>query len=239
MNFDFTTAASSDLQGSPTRLVDAASDIDASDCNLETEGFDSFHPALDAGMLQLQASSQKHEEPGIPTAKGFRARWKAKSQARHGDVSMLSDNLSNSQHDSMSLCSWQMMEPEHKRQKKQKEDDTRLHDVCDPVEPMQLQNIARLASLEAMQRFRNHDIKMPWEKGPLAPVFGGPMPSMTPSASFVSPKVGLIDTSAPAVLTKQESPAPFQSLPSSALQLQNAWCQRMRCWPSVSTRSKT
>ena len=209
MNFDF-TAAPSDLQGSPTGLMDEASDLDAWDCNQVAEGFDSFQPGLDEGMLQLHRTSfEKPEEPLIPTAKGFRARWKAKSQARQEEVSMLGDDVSNSQHDSMSLCSWQMMEPENKRQRTQKEVDTRLHDVSDTVGPMQLQNIARLSSLEAMQRFRNHDIKMPWEKGPLAPVFGGPMPSMTPSASFVSPKVGLIDTLAPAVLTKQDSPIPM------------------------------
>ena len=209
MNFDF-NAAPSDLQGSPTGLMDAASDLDVSDGNQVAEGFDSFQPELDEGMLQLHgASFEKPEEPLIPTAKGFRARWKAKSQARQEEVSMLGDDVSNSQHDSMSLCSWQMMEPENKRQRTQKEVDTRLHDVSDTVGPMQLQNIARLSNLEAMQRFRNHDIKMPWEKGPLAPVFGGPMPSMIPSASFVSPKVGLIDTLAPAVLTKQDSPIPM------------------------------
>ena len=72
-------------------------------------------------------------------------------------LSMLSDNVSNSQHDSLSLCSWQMMEPENKRLKTEKEVNTRLQDVSDPVEPMQLQNIARLASLEAI-RFRDHNI---------------------------------------------------------------------------------
>ena len=217
------------LQGLPTGPMDAASDLDAPECNQVAEGFDSFqpgldtsvfnqavervdsfHPRLDEGMLQQHGTSfEKPEEPLIPTAKGFRARWKAKSQARQEEVSICGDNLSDSQHDSMSLCSWQLMEPENKRQRTQKEVDTRLHDVSDTVGPMQLQNIARLSSLEAMQRFRNHDIKMPWEKGPLAPVFGGPMPSMTPSASLVSPKVGLIDTLAPAVLTKQDPPIPI------------------------------
>ena len=134
MNFDF-NAAPSQLQGSPTGLMDAASDLDASECNQVAEGFDSFQPGLDAsefnqaaeqfdsfqpgldeGMLQQHGTSfEKPEEPLIPTAKGFRARWKAKSQARQEEVSMFGDNSSNSQHDSMSLCSWQMMEPENKR----------------------------------------------------------------------------------------------------------------------------
>ena len=74
------------------------------------------------------------------------------------------------------------------------------------VTPVQLQNVARLASLEAMQRFRTHDIKMPWEQGPLAPNFGGPMPDMPPVKGLTPPVVGLIDTLAPAVLTKQDSP---------------------------------
>ena len=52
------------------------------------------------------------------------------------------------------------------------------------VGPLQLQNIARLASLEAMQRFRSHDIKMPWEKGPLAPVFGAPRFIVRSTISF-------------------------------------------------------
>ena len=53
MNFDFNNAASSNLQRSPTGLVDAVSDIDALECNQVTEGFDSFQPALNAGTLQL------------------------------------------------------------------------------------------------------------------------------------------------------------------------------------------
>ena len=50
MNFDF-NAAPSDLQGSPTGLMDAASDLDVSDGNQVAEGFDSFQPELDESMF--------------------------------------------------------------------------------------------------------------------------------------------------------------------------------------------
>ena len=80
------------------------------------------------------------------------------------------------------------------------------HDEKQDFQPAQLQNIARLANFEAMQRVRAHDIKMPWERGPLAPIFRGPMPNVPPVKTLVPPTVGLVDTLAPAVLTKQDTP---------------------------------
>ena len=74
---------------------------------------------------------------------------------------------------------------------------------------MQIHNNERLASLEAMQRFRNHSIQMPWEKGPLAPVFGAPMPALPAAKTLVSPIVGLVDTLAPTVLFSQGSSVPI------------------------------
>ena len=85
------------------------------------------------------------------------------------------------------------------------------------VGPVQLHNIARLASLEAMQRFRTHDIKMPWEKGPLAPVFGAPAPALSIAKTFTPPMVGLVDTLAPTVLTRQDSPGPVGPISKFAI----------------------
>ena len=140
----------------------------------------------------------------LPTVKGFRARWRAQSQARCDDMSNIEGDGSEpgSQSDVIETSET----PDAKRRKTIISSAKDAHDEKQDFQPAQLQNIARLANFEAMQRVRAHDIKMPCERGPLAPIFGGPMPNVPPVKTLMPPTVGLVDTLAPAVLTKQDTP---------------------------------
>eukprot|EP00435_Cladocopium_sp_Y103_P041055 s1362_g11.t1 len=73
----------------------------------------------------------------------------------------------------------------------------------------EIANVARLAALE---RFRSHNIKMPWEKGPLAPIFGFDTPGLSSSSSLVMPVFGMADTLAPSASVKQDTPPPVETL---------------------------
>ena len=121
-------------------------------------------------------------------------------------MSLFGGDWSDSQPQTPSTGSAPCLIPNTKRQRTQNDVAMASNKESQDVTPVQLQNVARVASLEAMQRFRTHDIKMPWEQGPPAPTLGGPMPAMPPVKGLTPPVVGLIDTLAPAVLTKQDSP---------------------------------
>ena len=142
----------------------------------------------------------------LPTVRGFRARWRAQSQARCDEMSNIGDDGAESVPGSQSDVFTNLETPDAKRQRTDISSAKDAHDDKQDFQPAQLQNIARIANFEAMQRVRAHDIKMPWEKGPLAPIFGGPMPNVPSVKSLIPPTVGLVDTLAPAVLTKQDTP---------------------------------
>ena len=222
-NSDSFDAAASHSQGPPPGRVDDVPAPSIPDDNgmehlNQQSSFSDF--GFDVQFLQQQ-QNWDDEQPAldqqgygditgneVSAARGFRARWRARSQAKRDDLSMFGGGESDSQQQTPSTGSAPWMMPTVKRQKTQDETAMKSSSGSQEVNPMQLQNVARLASLEAMQRFRTHDIKMPWEQGPLAPIFGGPMPAMPPVKGLTPPVVGLIDTLAPAALTKQDSPMP-------------------------------
>jgi len=209
MNSDFSSAAASQSQGTTQGRMGDASEPS---CPSFEPGVQTFQQesafsgfGFDAPAFQqennasaMQFSFELEPGPEVSAAKGFRARWRAKSQAKRDDMSMFGGESSGSQVPSQSTGSAPCLIPSAKRQKTQDEVARESNSESNDVSTIQLQNVARLASLEAMHRFRTHDIKMPWEQGPLAPVFGGPMPAMPPVKSLVPPEVGLIDTLAPA-----------------------------------------
>ena len=139
---------------------------------------------------------------GQPGTRGFRARWRAKSRP---------------QNDNQPFDDAHRLTSDAKRQKLHRDAVGDAIDIHETVETKQLHNIARLASLEAMQRFRTHDIKMPWEKGPLAPVFGAPAPALPTAKTLTPPMVGLVDTLAPTVLDRQDSPGPVGPISKFAI----------------------
>jgi hypothetical protein len=147
--------------------------------------------------------------------------------------------MSQSQPDSQSVGGWDAIPSDIKRQKLTDAAVVNAKITSEKTESMQIHNNERLASLEAMQRFRNHSIQMPWEKGPLAPVFGAPMPALPAAKTLVSPIVGLVDTLAQQSCSVRDylcRLGPFPKLHSNALQRQNVWFKRMRCLPDASTR---
>ena len=79
-------------------------------------------------------------------------------------MSMFGGESSGSQVPSQSTGSAPCLIPSAKRQKTQDEVARESNSESNDVSTIQLQNVARLASLEAMHRFRAHDIKMPLSK---------------------------------------------------------------------------
>lgn len=156
------------------------------------------------------------DKPAEVPPRGFRARWKAQSKNK---AESIGDDLpkSDSQPFSPSLASWEGVEPEFKRSRLQSTSSSVAHQVHGADKAVDMQQVADVARLEAMQRFRSHDIKMPWEKGPLAPIFGAPMPTLIPAKSLDMPVLGLVDTLAPAVLTKQDTPVPVGPISKFAI----------------------
>ena len=208
-------AQSSQIQGSQTRRLEQASDFNFAAANLGAENETSGQ--IDDGFLTsgfeiptvFEQVGQSQPMPhGLPGARGFRARWKAKSQAKHDELSRV-DAMSQSQPDSQSLGEWNAIPSDIKRQKLTDAAVVNAKITNGKAEPTQIHNIERLVSLEAMQRFRTHNIQMPWEKGPLAPVFEAPMPALPAAKTLVSPIVGLVDTLAPTVLFSHGSSVPI------------------------------
>ena len=233
MNFDFNLTSNS--QGSTPGRTDRASvpampvfDNDVESNQFQDVNFgdgDSFSTVpefeyhvqpshfQDDGFVEGNAAAGSDMSVGprfnasdLPTVRGFRARWRAQSQARCDEMSNIGDDGAESVPGSQSDAFTTLETPDAKRQKTGISSAKDAHDDKQDFQPAQLQNIARIANFEAMQRVRAHDIKMPWEKGPLAPVFGGPMPNVPLVKSLIPPTVGLVDTLAPAVLTKQDTP---------------------------------
>ena len=216
MNSNEPASQSSDIRGPPTgrlvlnqNLVFDADDFGISEDHQNVVQNNFTADSLEKHDLLQQLASEGQTEPDMRHAvRGFRARWKAQSQAKLGNFSNKEDAMSESQPDSQSLGIWEDGATSSKRPRVHESLHVNAQVAHEEVGPWELQNVARLASLEAMQRFRSHDIKMPWEKGPLAPVFGAPLPSMTSAKPLTPPLVGLVDTLAPVALTKQEVPVP-------------------------------
>ena len=208
-------AQSSQIRGSQTRRLEQASDFNfaAANFGVENETSGEIDDSLLTSGFEIptvfeQAGQNQPMPHGLPGARGFRARWMAKSQAMHDELSRV-DTMSQSQPDSQSVGGWDAIPSDIKRQKLTDAAVVNAKITSEKTESMQIHNNERLASLEAMQRFRNHSIQMPWEKGPLAPVFGAPMPALPAAKTLVSPIVGLVDTLAPTVLFSQGSSVPI------------------------------
>ena len=176
--------------------------FEADTATAETQVDSNFVPTDLDTVLDDQVDPAPTVPQGQPGTRGFRARWKAKPRPQNDDQPF---------DDAHRLTS------DAKRQKLHRDAVGDAIDIHETVETKQLHNIARLASLEAMQRFRTHDIKMPWEKGPLAPVFGAPAPALPTAKTLTPPMVGLVDTLAPTVLDRQDSPGPVGPISKFAI----------------------
>lgn len=114
---------SSQTQGSQTRRLEQASDFNfaAADFGVENETSGDHDDSFLASGFEIptvleqpgQCQTMPHELPG---ARGFRARWKAKSQAKHDGLSTV-DIMSQSQPDSQSVGEWEVLPSDIKRQK--------------------------------------------------------------------------------------------------------------------------
>ena len=165
----------------------------------------SFSAGVGVSGDAIEGAPAKESAGVIP--KGFRARWRAKSQSK-AEAASDERQVSDYQSQSPSLASWDEVEPVIKKPRTQSASSSVAHLIQEQTVG-EVQRIADVARLEALQRFRTHDIKMPWEKGPLAPIFGAPMPTLIPSKNLVMPMVGLVDTLAPSALSKQDTPVPI------------------------------
>ena len=192
MTFEPEASQSSFLQGPSTGRLHSDQNFDFTadnsgnsevDQNVEHHNFTADRLEEHDRLQQLSVEGQT-EQDVRSAARGFRARWKAQSQARLETLSNKEDQMSESQPDSQSLGVWEDGATSSKRPRVHESHHVNAQVAHEEVGPLQLQNIARLASLEAMQRFRSHDIKMPWEKGPLAPVFGAPRFIVRSTISF-------------------------------------------------------
>ena len=193
-------AMPSSSQGStPGRMADA-SDFCLADSGLND------HPENPQGLFGTVAD-ENFTGFEDPPPKGFRARWK--SQAYRDTQSLSAGESSGSQLESQFHGSEFAYMPDAKRPRTMRNNVTETEDEDQQLTAEQLGNISNIARLEAMQRFRTHDIKMPWEKGPLAPVFGGAFPSLPSVKGLVPPRVGLVDTLIPTAMTKQDTPMPI------------------------------
>ena len=69
-----------------------------------------------------------------------------------------------------------------------------------PATPGDLEAVGQTATMESFRRFRTHSVKLPWESGPLAGVFGNTSSFVNSSLDkmLAMPKVGLLDTLNPA-----------------------------------------
>ena len=225
MNSDVSNAAASHSRGPTPGSMGDVSELSCPESGLGLQNFHQQNSFSDFGfdmqvfqqrssLDAMQPSSEQFGDgetagPKIFAAIGFSARWKARSQTKRDDLSMFEGEWSGSQPQTPLTGSAPCLTPSAKSLKTQDVVAMKSNNESRDVTPTQLQNVARLASLEAMQRFRTHDIKMPWEQGHLAPVFGGPMPAMPPVKGLVPPVVVLVDTLARVALTKQDSPLPM------------------------------
>ena len=129
----------------------------------------SFSAGVGVSGDAIEGAPAKESAGVIP--KGFRARWRAKSQSK-AEAASDERQVSDYQSQSPSLASWDEVEPVIKKPRTQSASSSVAHLIQEQTVG-EVQRIADVARLEALQRFRTHDIKMPWEKGPLAPIFWG------------------------------------------------------------------
>ena len=109
--------------------------------------------------------------------RGFRARWRA--SGKQPLILQTTDILQDT-----------------KRAKLEQAQNDAEHAKTVPLDSSVLGNIQQTAQLEAMRRFRTNALVLPWEKGPLAPLFGG-QSILFPKPEASEPKmplIGLVDT---------------------------------------------
>ena len=133
----------------------------------------------------------------------FRKRWKAQTDSRADDMSFLDEIVSQS---AGSDGSWSLVQiQEEKRRAEQQDIQKNLQFQRKSMEGSP-DAVAAVARLTAMQQLRKSDLKMPWEKGPLASIFAPEAAATMLESSTAMPRVGLADTLAPLVSTKKEEP---------------------------------
>ena len=150
-------------------------------------------PDVENLHFDFAAEPDNLSQASRPGTRGFRARWRARSSKAPSepfpDEGEQSEILS--QCGSQSLASWQEIEPEPKFKRSRLVDNSFLEDKSIKMNFVDTQHVSNISRLEAMNRFRSHDIKMPWEKGPLAPIFGAPLMNPFGSSTLAMPTVGL------------------------------------------------
>ena len=135
----------------------------------------------------------------------FRARWESQSKSRRDDMSILDELISQS---AGSDGSWELYQSQDKKRRLVPPDFSE-HAVEDTAQVEDVANVARMA---AMQQLRQHDLKMPWEKGPLAPVFASEQTGSLWTSALTMTRIGLADTLAPMASIKQDTPMPSGSI---------------------------
>ena len=166
--------------------------------SFQNSGITSAEAQLSSGCGEEQSASQTRAlRPKI----NFRARWELQARSRRDDMSILDEMVSQSMGSDGSVED----EPHEKKIKMDRLHDPRPQKEEPAPNNEEVSNIARLA---AMEQLRKHDLKMPWEKGPLAPILMSEMPSSLFSSSSSLPRVGLADTLSPMATVKQDTPAP-------------------------------
>ena len=133
------------------------------------------------------ASGNDHEDCDDQSnhgLRGFRRRWLSRAESSAPPTTE---------------CARQNEECFKQMWKRQKLDEVREAAVQAKDQPAtigDLEAVGQTATMESFRRFRTHAVKLPWESGPLAGVFGS-------TSSFVNssldkmlsvPKVGLLDT---------------------------------------------
>ena len=84
-----------------------------------------------------------------------------------------------------------------------KHDDNSIQEDELQVTPQVLENIQQTAQLAALQTVRQHNIKLPWETGPLAALFVS-QDVISVDAKMDTPRVGLVDTLNPSQTLREE-----------------------------------
>eukprot|EP00435_Cladocopium_sp_Y103_P062863 s1743_g24.t1 len=160
---------------------------------------DSFDPPMQSGANASSSADHMSGEPG-----GFRARWKARFSA---DDPPGIDEVVSVDQTSDSQTSWHVVQSSDKRRRVQAPVTEITETTASPA--VSASAVAELARLEALSRFRSHAILMPWEKGPLAPIFGSPAAAFPKTNSLTAPLIGLVDTLSPLASAQQHTPQSF------------------------------
>ena len=115
----------------------------------------------------------------------FRASWESQSKSRNDDVSILDEVISQS---AGSDGSWELYQSRDKKKR------------LEPPDPAE-QEVQETAKVD----------KMPWEKGPLAPIFASEQPSSFLTSALAMTRIGLADALSPMASIKQDTPMPAGS----------------------------